>query len=348
MACRPEMARQPICYTFSGKTGKTFDDRLAARVAQTCGLEHRLLRLGPDFFLILPRMPIARFILQTAVLESSGHMKFILIARRGVGSGTPDRKLRKRGPERRLDIPETRPGGQPYQCRMRDTVDFLRRSVADSHKHPITAAAFHEVPFGLFGSLEAGRSQTIFRTPYLDNEIVSLAYQIPEKLRMSPAPAAHLIKNNNSVLANIPGDLGQIGLNGQVNSISTRLFRKATFKLDYINNEGWPNWLSPFDSIFSRVASSLRIVGLHKYLHYRSWFRRELAGYVHDAITEARNRQAGFWHPAFLEQMVQDHIRGGKNYVSEIDAVLTLEAVERLLFEVFLTKLKITQETRRG
>ena len=341
MACRPEMARQPICYTFSGKTGETFDDRLAARVAQTCGLEHRLLRLGPDFF-----SDFATHADRT-VYTTDGCFGIV-----GAHEVYLNNKARQLAPVRLTGNfgSEVLRGVSTFQKRdlagslidaeVRDTVDFLRRSVADSHKHPITAAAFHEVPFGLFGSLEAGRSQTIFRTPYLDNEIVSLAYQIPEELRMSPAPAAHLIKNNNSVLANIPGDLGQIGLNGQVNSISTRLFRKATFKLDYINNEGWPNWLSPFDSIFSRVTSSLRIVGLHKYLHYRSWFRRELAGYVHDAITEARNRQAGFWHPAFLEQMVQDHIRGRKNYVSEIDAVLTLEAVERLLFRGFPDKVE--------
>ena len=32
------------------ETGETFDDRLAARVAKACGLEHRLLRIGADFF----------------------------------------------------------------------------------------------------------------------------------------------------------------------------------------------------------------------------------------------------------------------------------------------------------
>src|SRR6266436_4192064 len=50
MACRPDSARDLVCYTFSGEKGLTLDDRLAARVAESCGLEHRLLRIGSDFF----------------------------------------------------------------------------------------------------------------------------------------------------------------------------------------------------------------------------------------------------------------------------------------------------------
>jgi asparagine synthase (glutamine-hydrolysing) len=50
MACPFDGVRDVVCYTFSGETGKTFDDRLAAQVAKVCGLEHRLMRIGSDFF----------------------------------------------------------------------------------------------------------------------------------------------------------------------------------------------------------------------------------------------------------------------------------------------------------
>ena len=43
-------------------------------------------------------------------------------------------------------------------------------------------------------------------------------------------------------------------------------------------------------------------------------------------------RQSPFWNASFLEHMVTEHIKGRKNYVMEINAVLTLEAIERLLF----------------
>jgi len=110
-----------------------------------------------------------------------------------------------------------------------------------------------------------------------------------------------------------------------------RFYSKATFKLDYLNNEGFPHWLLPLDPLFQGPASSLKIVGLHKYLHYRSWFRRELAGYVKDILTDTRTQQTPFWNPDFLENMAKEHIRGRKNYVREINAVLTVESIDRLL-----------------
>src|SRR5207237_1359494 len=108
-----------------------------------------------------------------------------------------------------------------------------------------------------------------------------------------------------------------------------------TFKLDYLNNEGWPDWLSPFGSVFTRVTSGLKIVGLHKYLHYRQWFQRQLADYLKDVVSSRRTQQAPFWNRRFLAKMAIDHLEGRHNYVAEINAVLTLEAVDRLLFGEF-------------
>jgi asparagine synthase (glutamine-hydrolysing) len=142
----------------------------------------------------------------------------------------------------------------------------------------------------------------------------------------------NLVKDNAPYLYRIPTDKGEMGKTCALAGGLRRVFSKVTFKLDYLNNEGVPHWLSPLDPLFQGLASSLKIVGLHKYLHYRSWFRRELAGYVKDVLTDTRTQQTPFWNPDFLEKMAKDHIRGRKNYVREINAVLTLEAVERLLF----------------
>ena len=50
LACRPALTRQPVCYTYGGRTGEMRDTRLAARVAGACGMEHHVLRIGADFF----------------------------------------------------------------------------------------------------------------------------------------------------------------------------------------------------------------------------------------------------------------------------------------------------------
>jgi len=110
------------------------------------------------------------------------------------------------------------------------------------------------------------------------------------------------------------------------------LFFEGSFKIDYLYNEGMPHWLSPFDPFLDRVDSRVRIFGHHKYLHYRSWFRRELASYLREALCDRIVREAQFWNPVFLAQMADAHIKGRRNYMLEINTVLTLAAVERLLF----------------
>ena len=333
MACRRKAAEQPICYTFSGENGQTLDDRLAARVAKLCGLDHRLLRLGTDFFsdftshvdrtvyatdgcfgvLGAHEIYLNRQARQLALVRLTGNYGSEVL--RGVSTFKP------LGLSPDLFNPE-----------FRHSLPFSTRSVASGNEHPVTSAAFREVPWNLFGSLAAGRSQVTFRTPYLDNKIVALAYQVPGTLRASPFPAVNLVKDNAPSLYNIPTDMGEMGKTRGLACPLRRFYSKATFKLDYLNNEGFPHWLSSLDPLFQGLASSLKIVGLHKYLHYRSWFRRELAGYVKDVLTDTRTQQSPFWNPDFLENMAKDHIRGRKNYVREINAVFTLEAVERLLF----------------
>lgn len=330
MACRPDSLEKPACYTFSGNATRTMDDRLAQRVARVCGLEHQLLRLESDFFSDFATHADRTIFATDGCFGVTGaHETYLNGKAREL---TPVRLTGNYGSEILRGISTLKPLGlSPHLFDSRFDPNPLVESGAKGSKNPITFAAFTEVPSSLFGSLAASRSQVRFRTPYLDNEIVALAYQAPEKIRRSSLPAWRLIEANNPSLSKIPTDRGSGERTGPVTTFR-RLFFEATFKLDYLNNEGWPNWLSPFEPIFTRVTSSLGIMGLHKYLHYRSWFRRELADYVRDVIADARGRQSPFWNSDVLERMGEDHICGRKNYVREINAVVTLAAVERLLF----------------
>jgi asparagine synthase (glutamine-hydrolysing) len=198
---------------------------------------------------------------------------------------------------------------------------------------PVASAAFESVPWNLFGTVAASRSQVVFRTPYLDNEIVALAFRASKRPRRCPRAALRLLENNSKVLRSIPTTRRIEDRNaGLVDRLKRSVF-EASFKLDYLHNEGMPNWLLPFDSILERIDSKVRIFGHHKYLHYRSWFQRELSDYVRDVLASARKQGAPFWNPDFLEKMAREHIWSRRNYTLEINAVLTLEAVERLLLQ---------------
>jgi asparagine synthase (glutamine-hydrolysing) len=212
------------------------------------------------------------------------------------------------------------------------TVTSCTRRWSHDGEHPITFAAFREIPEQRFATPAASRSQTSFRTPYLDNEIVALAYQAPETARTSMDFTLSLVKANNPSLSKIPTDMGGMGTANRLAAASRRLFSKTVCKLDYLRNEGLPPALSRLDSLFTQVSSALGIAGLHKYLSYRIWFQRELVACVDGILRDAQVGHSSLWNSCFLKHMASDHATGHKNYLREIDAVLTLDAVERLLF----------------
>ncbi len=334
MACRPPDEKL-ICYTFDGKKGETLDARLALRVANACSLEHRILRIGQDFFSDFASLADRTVYVTDGYFGVLGAHEIYLNAQArqlapvrltGVFGGEILRgvstfKSARISPQ--LTNPEFH----------RNTNSLAGGELAKGEVHPVTFAAFREVPCNIFGSVAACQSQVIFRTPYLDNEIVALAFRAPEKLGRSPLLPLGIVENSNPILSRIPTDRGYVGKDGKVAHILRRFFAEATFKIDYYNSEGLPHFLSPLDTMLRRVSSGLGILGLHKYLPYRHWFRRELAGYLNDVFEDVRTRQSPVWNSDFVNHLASDHIAGRKNYVREINAVLTLHAVERLLIQ---------------
>jgi asparagine synthase (glutamine-hydrolysing) len=213
------------------------------------------------------------------------------------------------------------------------SVNSLAQEWRRSNEHPVTFTAFREIPQRRFGTPAASRSQVTFRTPYLDNEIVALAYRAPEGVRASPLTAWSIVKNNSQILSRIPTDTGVVAKGNGLGMAPRRILSKLVCKLDYLYAEGLPHWLSPFDSLLNWVDSGVRLFGWHKFLHYRGWFRRELAEYIAGALKEVQTgRTRLFWNSDILEALAHDHITGRRNYVHEIGAILTLDAVDRLLF----------------
>lgn len=332
MACLPKGGQQPVCYTFSGQNQDTLDARLARRVAEACNLEHEILRLSGDF---LPNF--ASYADRTVYITDScagalaAHEIYL------------NRQARQLAPVRVTGVF----GGEilrgvsmfnPFRLSPRllnPDLDQSSRDLAQrwrhNNQHPVTFTAFREVPERRFGIPAASRSQLNFRTPYLDNELVALAYRAPKTFRASPLAAWSIISENNQLLADIPTDMGVLGNARGLSAVPRCIVSKAVCKLDYLYAEGLPHWLSPMDRFFDRFGSVARLFGWHKFLQYRTWLRRELAGYIADVLQQAQVRGCPFWNSGFLETMAREHINGRRNYVRELDAVLTLEAVDRLL-----------------
>jgi asparagine synthase (glutamine-hydrolysing) len=334
MACLPKDGEKPVCYTFAGPRQDTLDARLAGRVAKACGLEHEIFRLGDDFFLnFASHADRTVYLTDGCVGPLAAHEVYL---NRQARQLAPVRVTGVFGGELLREVSMFKPfplSPGLVNPDLGHSLNSLARNWTRDNEHPVTFTAFREIPQKRFGTPAASRSQVSFRTPYLDNEIVALAYRAPASVRGSPLTAWSIVENNRPALSRIPTDMGVVAKANGLGMVPRRVLSKAVCKLDYLYSEGLPHWLSPFDRVFDRVDSGVRLFGWHKFLHYRRWFRRELADYVTGVLKEVQTRGSNpFWNSAFLETLASEHINGRRNYVHEIDAVLTLDAVDRLFF----------------
>ena len=333
MACLPETETRHPCYTFVGETGLTLDARLASQIADVKGLKHQVLRIEPDFLRNFGSY-LDRTVAATdgcAGATASHEIYFNARAR----ELSPIRLTGNFGSEIFRSVSTFKPLGLQRallsdQCA--EAVATETRQPPSENIHPVTFAAFHEIPRNLYGLLSAGRSQLTFRTPYLDNELVALVYRAPVALRRSTLPALHLIEQANPRLARIPTDRGEVLGRSGLGRLLRRALGKASFKLDYYNSEGLPRGLSLLDPALHSLSSSLHILGSHKYLPYRHWFRKELAPLVIERASSRRVREAPWWAKNAPEMLARAHVSGRGNYHKELNAVLSLEAIDRLFF----------------
>ena len=332
MAGQPHDRDREICYTFTGPADRTMDDRVAARVAAACGLEHQLLRLQPDFF-----GGFAEHADRTVLVTdgSSGIMgAHEIYFHRQARPLAPLRLTGNYGSEIFRGVSTFKPlnlAPEMIAPGFLAAVNAAAGQLAATPKNDHTFAAFQEVPLSLSGNLAAGRSQIAFRTPYLDNELVPLAYQCPDALQKSARPAMRLVKACSPALDRIPTDRGVISDRSGPAVFFRRAFAEVTFKLDYCSNAGLPRRLGLFNPIFKPVVKALSIAGMHKFLKYSTWFRAPLAPFVVERMAAAKTMSDGFLNGEALDRLWRAHLAGG-DFPSEINAALTLESVERQLF----------------
>jgi asparagine synthase (glutamine-hydrolysing) len=178
--------------------------------------------------------------------------------------------------------------------------------------------------------MASAKSQLTFRTPYLDNDLVALTYRAPLSVRRSSASALRLVRDVQPRLGRIATDRALMIDGSGVGYLLKRLFAELTFKLDYVYTETLPPPLTRFDQAIGHLHN-VSLLGLHKYLPYRVWFRQELGDYVTGVLTDPSTSRLPYWNDGFLTTIAQRHVAGRRNFGREINAVVTLAAVDRLL-----------------
>jgi asparagine synthase (glutamine-hydrolysing) len=329
-------ARMLPSYTFGGIYRDCHDVVLARQLASVCGQRHEVIRAGKDFLANFPRYAERTVYLtdgcadvsRSAVLYVNEKARAIAPVRMtGNYAGEILRGLRVFKPQQ--------PSPGLFRADFLPELERARRTFTDLLQcHPLSFIAFRQIPWHHYGLLALEESQLSLRSPFLDNELVSIAFRAANGNCRNKDLCIRLIADGNAALLGIRTDRGHHpGRSGVVAAAASRRLLEFTFRAEYAYDYGMPPWLARVDHLFSLLHLERLFLGRHKYSHFRVWYRDDLADYIREMLLDSRTLSRPYIERKGLQTIVQRHLKGYQNFTTEIHKVLTLELVHRLFLD---------------
>lgn len=329
LASAREQRKALPCYTFGGNWGEILDIRTARKLAAMCKLPYEVITINEQFLQDFPSHAEKSVYISDGTHDASGahDVFFNKIAR----TLAPIRLTGKFGSEvvriRKLissvDFP--RHLLQSWFGKSLDEAPTFAQ--LSKRKHPLSRVVAEEIPWREYGRVVVEQSETILRTPYMDNELVKLMYQAPAELRTSRDLQARYVIDKSRDLAAFSTDLGSIGYGKPLTSKITAVPLWALFKLEYIYLYPLPHWLTWIDRKLEKLRPERLFAGRQKYEAYRIWLKTRFAGFVQDTLLSPTARCTDFFEKTALEKVVKGHTAGTHNYLHELNKMLTVELI---------------------
>src|SRR5438094_392680 len=323
------------CYTFGGMIRDCRDVLIARQVARACEQSHEVIPVGEDFLSCFPHYAERTVYLTDGCADVSRSPDLYVnekareiapVRMTGNYGGEVLRRLRAFKPVEPLPG-LFRPEFLPYVRQAEETYVSLLKG------HPVSFAVFRQGPWHHYGILALEETQLSLRSPYLDNDLVRTVYRAPESALANNDVSLRLIADGDAALRRIPTDRGLGGARGRLAAAACHGFLEFLFKAEYAYDHGMPQWLARIDHLLSPFRLERLFLGRHKFYHFRLWYRDALSGYVQEMLLDPRTLSRPYLEPNRLEAMVRGHLRGDRNYTSEIHTVLTLEHLHRLFLD---------------
>ena len=236
MAGMPLNGEKMPAYTYGGVYRDCFDIQVARQVAEACGQSHHVLGLGPDFFKNFGALADDTVWLTDGSLDLCGTHEIYFS--RLAGELASVRLTGNYGSEVLRSVSTFKFGSPSDSLFDRQLVSYANdesQAFAEVRaEHPVTFAAFKEVPWNLNGRFAAAQSQLVLRSPYMDNQVVSLMYQAPPNTRETNETSLRLIADLNPNLARIGTDMGYGGMSPAAVARIRQFYRYLLFKAEVV------------------------------------------------------------------------------------------------------------------
>ena len=324
------------CYTFGGVYRDCADVRIGRKVARTCGQKHETILVDGKFFSEFPTLARKAVYYTDGTMDVSGSVG--LYTHKIAREIAPIRVTGNYGDQAvRSDT-----GFNPNSIREGifdpGFARFIRSAIAGANKinqnHGISFFISRQMPWFYYPRFALESSQLTVRSPYLDNDLLSVLCKAPKNYLINRELSFRLIADGNGALAMVPTDRGLLYHPIPIITTCRHLYQEFTFKADYAYNHGMPQWLAQIDHMLGFLHLEKVFLGRHKYHHFRIWYRNELSQYVKDILLDPLTRGRSYLKGSALEEMVLSHLKGNRNYTWEIHKILTTELIERCLIEM--------------
>ena len=331
MAWRKAPPNSLPCYTYGSMYRDNQDVKLARRVAKICGQQHQVITTGKEFLARFPHYAERTIYLTDACVDLDRSPDLYVSEK--VREIAPVRIVGTYGSEMLLQavmFKAEEPARGLFHGDLQPQIHAAKKTYdASLDVHPMTFVAFRQSPWHHFGVLGLEQTQVAVRSPYLDNALVQTLYKAPGSVEINQAARVRLIREGNPDLARLRTDRGIRG----VNSIFTRGFHEFFFKAEYAYDYGMPQWIAQVDHAFAPFHLERIWLGRHKVFHFRVWYRDHLANYVREMLLDQRSLARPYVNAESVRTIVNGHLKGTRNYTTEIHRLLTLELTHRLFLD---------------
>jgi len=329
------------CYSFGGTFRECEDVQLARTIARACGQPFEVIEVGKEF---LSRFP---YYAERTLFLSDGcasvNRSSDLFANVRAAQIAPVRMTGNYGSEilRHLRaFKPIEPAAGLFRPEFLSGVHEGRRTFGELIKgHALSFIAFCQVPWYHYGLLALEQTQLSLRSPYLDNDVVQAAFRAPDAaapksdIFEDSSDCSRLISEGNAALGHIRTDRGLGGASNSLFGGITRGWLEFTFRAEYAYDYGMPQRVAQVDHFFSPLHLERLFLGRHKFNHFRVWYRDALSDYVRQMLLDPRTLARPYLNRNKVEAIVQGHVKGNRNYTTEIHQLLTLELVHRLFLD---------------
>ena len=323
------------CYTFGSMLRENHDVRVARRVANVCNQPFQVIPAGQEFLSRFSHYAERAVYLADGCVDVSRSPDLYLNEKaRGIA---PVRMTGNYGGEVLRRVRTFKPV-EPLPGLFRPELGSHIHGAGKTYArqvdgHPVSFAVFKQCPWNHYGILALEQSQLSLRSPFLDNDLVRTVFRAPDLALVGNEASLRLIAKGKKNLLRIPTDRGLAGDRGGLSGAVYRGFLEFQFKAEYAYDMGMPHWVARIDHAFSSFHLERMFLGRHKVFHFRIWYRDAVAGYVREMLLDPRSLSRPYLEQKRLESVVQSHLKGDRNYTTEIHKLLTLEILHRLFFD---------------